>query len=56
MHSSRMRTGRSLTVPGVGVCLPGGSASRGGSASWEGGLPAGGGGVCLPGGVHPSMH
>ena len=48
MHSSRMRTGRSLTVccsllPG-GVCLV-----QGGSPCW-GGLPAGGGGSSLAGG------
>ena len=60
MHSSRMRTGRSLTVccsllpgggvPGPGGCLVWGSAwSRGvPSPRGEGGLPAGGGG-CLPG-------
>ena len=41
MHSSRMRTARTLTEGG---CLPGGSA-RGVSA--RGGLPGG----CLPGGV-----
>ena len=44
MHSSRMRTGRSLTVfrslqPGEGVC------------TWLGGVPGPGGGLCLvPGG------
>ena len=37
MHSSRMRTGRSLTI------------FRGGCASWGGVLP--GGGACFPGGV-----
>ena len=46
MHSSRMRTGRSLTVcwsllPGGGVCSWGGV--------WSGGLLRGGGGGLLPG-------
>ena len=51
MHSSRMRTGRSLTVLCQksafcgGVCsqgglLPGGVCSQGGSAPGEGGIPA----------------
>ena len=71
MHSSRMRTGRSLTVccsllPGGvcsgGVCSWGGVFSQGGV--WSRGvcvclLQGGGcllrGGVCS-GGVHPSMH
>ena len=62
MHSSRMRTGRSLTVccsllPG-GVCLvpgggggfslPGGSGPRGRGSGPRGGLPGPEGG-CLPG-------
>ena len=52
MHSSRMRTGRSLTVccsllPRGGVCLPGGFSLPGGVSAWSGGvLPARG---CLPG-------
>ena len=55
MHSSRMRTGRSLTV------CRGGGLIMGGCASFLGGLPAGGAplggegllarGVSLPGGV-----
>ena len=50
MHSSRMRTGRSLTVccsllPGVGAWSRGGSAPRGGA--WCGGC------VCSWGGVPP---
>ena len=60
MHSSRMRTGRSLTVwcsqlPRVGGdCLPGpggGVCSRGGVCLVLGGgcLPGPGGGGCLPG-------
>ena len=60
MHSSRMRTGRSLTVccsllpeggsaPGGGLLL-GGSAPVGGVCSWEG-LPGRGGGVPGTGGV-----
>ena len=55
MHSSRMRTGRSLTVcysylpGGGGVCLvPGGFSLAGGFS-----LPGGGGGVCLVRGVLP---
>ena len=50
MHSSRMRTGRSLTVccslQGGGVSAPGGSAP-GGVVGGEG---------SAPGGVYPSMH
>ena len=54
MHSSRMRTGRSLTVcwsllPGGGVCSWGVSA-RGGSGLGVcsgGGSAPGGGGMCL---------
>ena len=37
MHSSRMRTGRALTVSGGGGCLPGGGVS-----AWRGGVPGGG--------------
>ena len=60
MHSSRMRTGRSLTVccsllPGGGgfsLVLGGVSAwSRGGGSPWRWGLPAGG--VSLVWGVSP---
>ena len=66
MHSSRMRTGRSLTVCrslllGGGEGLPlAGSASLGGVCHWGGGvcflggLPLGGGGVCLFGGGIPA--
>ena len=60
MHSSRMRTGRALTVSGGG-CLPGaggacqgGGCVPGGGACQGGCLPGGGacqGGWCLPGGV-----
>ena len=59
MHSSRMRTGRSLTVccsllPGGFSLVPGGRGVclvPGGSPCWGGGLP-GPRGVCLvPGGV-----
>ena len=50
MHSSRMRTGRALTVSrGGGGCLPG----RGGGACLPGGggcLPGRGGCACLEGG------
>ena len=57
MHSSRMRTGRSLTVfrgglLGRGVSLAGGLLARGGllakSWYWQGGSPWQG--------EHPSMH
>ena len=60
MHSSRMRTGRSLTVcwrllpgGGGGVSGPGGvSAWSGGVSAWpRGGLPGPGGGSLVPGGV-----
>ena len=55
MHSSRMRTGRSLTV--CWSVLPGGVWSGGcllrGGLLW-GGLPAWGGGFSLPGGVLPA--
>ena len=66
MHSSRMRTGRSLTVCcsllGGGVCSRGGVCSGGVSA--PGGSALGGSGlggcllqgVCSRGGVYPSMH
>ena len=68
MHSSRMRTGRSLTVcpggvspcqggfslPGKGVSLPGGLPAREGSPCWRGVLPAGEGGSPCPGGVLPA--
>ena len=69
MHSSRMRTGRSLTVcwhllpggvPGRGVCSWGGAWSggvcsrRGGCLVRGGGVPGqGGGGVPGPGGSAP---
>ena len=66
MHSSRMRTGRSLTVcwsllpRGGGVCSRGVSAPGG---SGPGGVSAPGGvsgprgwGVSALGGVYPSMH
>ena len=63
MHSSRMRTGRSLTVfrslllgeGGVcsgGVCLWGGGLLLGGVCSW-GSAHGGGGGVCSQGGLIP---
>ena len=53
MHSSRMRTGRSLTVcqsllAGEGVSASGGCLLPGGSAS--GGVCSGGRGVSAPGG------
>ena len=56
MHSSRMRTGRSLTVCCSlllgGVCLVGGWSAW----SWGGFLPAQGwGGVCLVGGGSPCL-
>ena len=52
MHSSRMRTGRSLTVccsllPGGGVSLPWGGLPAGG----RGASPCWGGGFSLPGGM-----
>ena len=58
MHSSRMRTGRSLTIccsllpgGGAGVCLvPGGVLALGGGSPCWGGLP-GLGGFSLAGGV-----
>ena len=64
MHSSGMRTGRSLTVcwslhPGGGGSGPGGVWSRGGSSSRGGLLPGGvwSGGCLVPGGgLYPSMH
>ena len=69
MHSSRMRTGRSLTVccsllpgggvPGLGgVVCSGGVCSQGVCLVWGGAWSGGGGGVCLlPGGSgYPSMH
>ena len=51
MHSSRMRTGRSLTIccsllPGGGVCSGGGGVCSGGWSCSRGGVP-GPGGVCL---------
>ena len=70
MHSSRMRTGRSLTVcwsllpgggggsaRGGGCLLPGGGAAFGGVCSGGCLLPEGGV-VCLGGGGrgYPSMH
>ena len=59
MHSSRMRTGRSLTVccsllpgeGGRGVCSGGGVCSWGGPPCWGGLLP--GGSPCPEGGVPP---
>ena len=61
MHSSRMRTGRSLTVcysllPGGGV-LPAGGVWGGGVSAWLGGFSLPGvGGVCLaPGGCLPGL-
>ena len=65
MHSSRMRTGRSLTIccsllPGGGVLLGrGGSSWQGGFSLAEGVLPGGGGspwqgGFSLAGGVLPN--
>ena len=69
MHSSRMRTGRSLTIcwhllpGGGGVSLPGGLPAQGGSPCLGGfSLPGGGvcsgglpaGGFSLPGGVLPA--
>ena len=60
MHSSMMRTGRSLTVywrllRGGGVPAPGGLVGAGfcsGGCAWSGGgVPGRGGGVW-----HPSMH
>ena len=56
MHSSRMRTGRSITVwcsllPG-GLCLVQGGSAPGGSA--PGGVP-GPGGVCSQGGGVPGL-
>ena len=70
MHSSRMRTGRSLTVcrsllPGGGVSAPGGcllpggggvSAPGGCGVSAPGRSAPGGEGVSAPGGWYPSMH
>ena len=57
MHSSRMRTGRSLTVccsvlPGGVSLVRGGSAWSRGDSPWSwGGLPGPGGGLLGPGGV-----
>ena len=66
MHSSRMRTGRSLTVCGRllprGVAWSGGSSAPGGpsapgGAPGPGGSALGGGGSGPGGGFwHPSMH
>ena len=53
MHSSRMRTGRSLTV--CRSLLPGGCLLRGGWCLLLGGVSAPGGSV-PGGGGHPSMH
>ena len=47
MHSSRMRTGRALTVCGR-LLLPGGGSAPGGGG-WSGGV-SDPGGVLLPGG------
>ena len=55
MHSSRMRTGRSLTVC-WGVSLPGGLLAGGllaGGSPCRGGFPCWGGGVFLLGGGSP---
>ena len=58
MHSSRMHTAYLLTIP-WGVCIHGGSASRGGYASGGGGSTsrgwgsASGGGVLHLEGLHP---
>ena len=54
MHSSRMRTGRSLTVcrnllPGVGVSASGGGVCSQGVSAPGGCLPPGDGGVCSQG-------
>ena len=50
MHSSRMRTGRALTVSGGGVPA-GGGACQGGGVPARVGVPATGGGVACRGGV-----
>ena len=61
MHSSRIRTGRSLTVclclPGPGrggvVSLVEGGSGPGGVSAWSGGMSAWLGGVCLVRGGSP---
>ena len=54
MHSSRMRTGRALTVSRGGAAVPawrrrGGLPGGGGVPAWRGGVPAWRGGACLEG-------
>ena len=51
MHSSRMRTARTLTVHGGVYLVPGGVLSPGGTCLPRGGVSAQGRCVCLPRGV-----
>ena len=57
MHSSRMRTGRSLTVfrslqPGGVYLVPGGGVPGPGGCTWSGGVPGPRGVYLVPGGLY----